>query len=79
MSWQPISSAPKDGTYIDLWVSGPRNPGARIPDCWFAHGRWLHDFGRDGDLSPELMVGDEPTHWMLPPEPPGQTAPTKAS
>lgn len=23
-SWQPISTAPKDGSYVDLWASGER-------------------------------------------------------
>jgi hypothetical protein len=61
--WQPIETAPLDGTLVDLWVRGPRNPGARCPDCWYENGRWKHDHGRDGVGSPEFYVGDLPTHW----------------
>jgi len=72
MKWLPIESAPRDGTYVDLWMCGPNNSkGARVTDCWFGGG-WLKDYGRDGEDTPEIMVGDKPTHWMPLPEPPSE-------
>jgi hypothetical protein len=29
MTWQPIETAPKDGTVVDLWVRGR----GRVTDC----------------------------------------------
>jgi len=70
MEWQPIETAPKDGRYVDLWMAGPRNTGARQPDCWFANGQWRTDFGDRGEGTPEIYIGDKPTHWMHPPDAP---------
>jgi hypothetical protein len=69
-TWQPIENAPKDGSLVDLWVSGPRNRGSRIADCWYQGGKWVHNYGRDGELEARDMVGDVPTHWMLAPSAP---------
>lgn len=63
MNWQPISTAPKDGTVVDLWCEY-----YRMPDCLFIHGEWRQMFGE----SPEefdIVIG-KPTHWMPLPEPP---------
>lgn len=71
MTWHAIETAPKDGTVVDLWLAGPRNKeGGRETDCRFRNGRWLRDYGRDGEMEVGLYVGDKPTHWMLPPQPP---------
>lgn len=71
MAWRPISTAPKDGEFIQLFV----------PDLGQVKGfqsvcRWLaNDEGFAGwyDASFGLVGGDgvdEPTHWMpLPPAP----------
>lgn len=71
MEWQPIETAPKDGTRILVWDNG----------CWPA--RWLEEAEHGhGELGPgwqifecELDVwyalcADNPTHWMPLPEPP---------
>lgn len=62
--WQPISTAPKDGTGILAW----------IPDwtttmvVFWKESRWWMPVGYDGLMS---MRGDPPiTHWMPLPEPP---------
>lgn len=68
--WQPIETAPLDGTYVDLWLQGPLNPGNRCPDCWYDCGQWWHDYGRDGNLNPADWVGDAPAYWMPRPESP---------
>lgn len=71
--WQPIETAPKDGTRVDLWY--PRI-GRKI-DCYF-HGAPLDCWGwaepdlDDVEGEPLFVVHGniEPTHWMPPPEAP---------
>lgn len=53
--WQPIESAPKDGTEIDLWAN------KRQTNCLFTQGKWYN--------SRSYQVCN-PTHWMHLPEPP---------
>lgn len=73
--WQPIETAPKDGTSVRLlsergndvgyWCDySGREPAAKDPES----GEVLH-----GEWSTELGNG-EPTHWMPLPAPPN-TAP----
>jgi hypothetical protein len=60
MTWQPIETAPKDGTV--LLVHGER--GVELGWCvlsrWYWHGR--------------NSVTEQPTHWMPLPEPPDGVA-----
>lgn len=43
MEWQPIETAPKDGTVVDLWmVSDDRPEGYREADAY-----WVEDAGYD--------------------------------
>jgi hypothetical protein len=73
--WLPISTAPLDGTNVDLWVAGPcSGDGTRQTDCWFEKGRWWKDYGRDGTDQPGAMVGDVPVFWMRIPSPPNVRA-----
>lgn len=67
--WRDISTAPKDGTLVDLWIPRRRE---RAADCRFIKGGW-----RELSLTPfdtmewcSLEGYDQPTHWMPLPEPP---------
>lgn len=62
--WQPIDTAPKDGTVIDIWTT---NRGRIVNVAWT-----LDDF--DGTYYWGCENGGvyEPTHWMLLPDEPEQ-------
>jgi hypothetical protein len=70
--WQPIATAPKDGTWIAAWCNYPSD-WSRAP--WVSVVRW------SADTMPSypphwygLPNSDyQPTHWMPLPEPPGAT------
>lgn len=78
--WQPIETAPKDGTAVWVSVDGQPCIGYWDPDDAFSQPKWFvkSSFRRrgDGDLSLTDSVfgtyafGVEPTHWMPLPEPP---------
>ena len=63
MEWQPIETAPKDGTRIivadarNVWCNVSWEKMKRAPD------RWAAVFG---------PIPIEPTHWMPLPPPPGE-------
>lgn len=76
-NWQPIETAPKDGTVIDLWVNGRR----RACCYWDAFDYDEPDDECDGwrqsyaECVPglggfELGENEKPTHWMPLPNPP---------
>lgn len=64
--WQPIETAPMDGT--ELLLSGPSWNGMK-PDepPYFAVGLWQSGAWREGEDGSRLW---SPTHWMPLPEPP---------
>ena len=70
--WRDIKTAPKDGTYCDLWseIDGRRT------DCWFMSGKWYEyrwdDFG-NGNSAQTVDAQKRITHWM--PVPDGPTNP----
>lgn len=86
--WQGIESAPRDGTYVDLWIDG-----RRWADCYWGFPE--HCCGEAGQycdsdwhsLGPGWVestfnlpidaVEQEPTHWRHLPVPP--TAPQEAN
>jgi hypothetical protein len=63
--WQPIETAPKDGSYCDLWVVGDGEDGPghqfRIAFCWYGAGQW-----RSKAANPlnGYLVRSIPTHWV---------------
>lgn len=81
MEWQPIETAPRDGTAVlvmrDIW---PGTESGRAEECnghntyvaaWWAGerdgaGAWICYM--DAICDPECPI--EPTHWMLLPAPP---------
>jgi hypothetical protein len=74
MTWQPIETAPKDGTEIDLWMVDQDGKGYREPAaCWVTrrrdtrwNGKRYVGFYRDGwwgpnhDYDGEHGWADEP-------------------
>lgn len=73
-TWFPISSAPKDGTVVDLWT----NLNRRIPGCsWKERGCWSErkgweSWGFDWQDSHGEALQEIPTHWTAPPEGPNE-------
>ena len=62
--WQPIETAPKDGTYV--LIATESHDGGMTTACWDAEwssssGWWLLDNGKDPEIP---LRGAEPTHWM---------------
>ncbi len=62
-TWQDISTAPKDGTWVFLY-----HKHARIGGWYWDGGIWNNEYLEwgVGEAEPELS----PTHWMPLPEPP---------
>jgi hypothetical protein len=73
-AWQPIESAPKDGTVVDVWLGDADDedvefyctPGTRRSCGW----AWKLDKFRPVAGLHVLVVTVRPTHWMPLPEPP---------
>lgn len=70
--WQPIETAPKDGTPVLLWIeffcaSGGPMEGVRpmMATCWNHGDGW---YG-----GPSQVPGFSPTHWRPLPAPPQQS------
>ena len=85
--WREISTAPKDGTVVDLWAQ--LNGGERVTDAYWGQRSadkaqrehfGFEEFGwcRDADDSWVYPV-TFPTHWMPLPSPPSPTTEQRAS
>lgn len=71
--WQPIETAPKDGTSV--WAfNGEQAPMCYIAGEGYALWIWADQVLSDVDPSPE-----QPTHWMPLPSPPLAARPQEAS
>ena len=72
--WQPIETAPKDGTEVDLWGVNHlhyNKIGVRLNNI--AWGRVTDWIGREyEDWQTGRGEDFEPTHWMPLPQPPEQ-------
>lgn len=82
MTWKPISSAPRDGVLIDVWMDSPAMDGWREVDVRWGRKRhslsekvgWISDCGYDRDEEfVEHWFGATAKYWMERPEPPKET------
>ncbi len=62
--WQPIASAPKDGT--DILLAGTVGRKVRIKVGFWHADAWAVAIARSGAIPPF----EQPTHWRPPPPPP---------
>lgn len=77
MGWQPIETAPTDGTIVDLWVPDEsfEAGGQRFTDMRFIQGDHMQSADWDS-VDGMLCLSDcgygleDVTHWMPPPDPP---------
>lgn len=78
-TWQPIETAPKNETVVDLWAVLPEHDptqGERLANCFWRvfpgdrinEGQWCQQYAEAPGSSFE--VDEIPTHWMPRPEPP---------
>jgi hypothetical protein len=63
MNWQPIETAPKDGTEIDLWMVDESGRGFRVTDARWAVGCW-DEFYEEAASGGSRRVGKERDGWM---------------
>ncbi len=63
--WRPIDSAPRDGSFIDLW----EKTSGRRPNCFWSDGDGLWGRKLDSTLI-KWQLGCYFTHWMPIPAPP---------
>ena len=61
--WEPIETAPKDGTEVDLWLVPHSGRGRRIIGAWWVSSGWRTG---DGMLDSTLRL----SHWMRAPQSP---------
>jgi hypothetical protein len=67
MKWQPIDSAPKDNTPVDLWRSEARERAVNMYRVEMASDNVFYEPVNDGPC-----VVRDATHWMpIPPPPAG--------
>lgn len=66
MNWQPIETAPKDGTYIIVWP--PTYKGVCSCARWYddAYAKKPRPYWRRIDTHGSVLLSREnpPTHWM---------------
>jgi hypothetical protein len=65
MTWQPIETAPKDGTVVDIWIVDENGNGQRATDAHFVIGgvEQFHQYNEDGSRSYLSVTRDG---WMAP-------------
>lgn len=74
--WQPVETAPRDGTEILLYVPGGRfHPEYVRSALWLSDdssslGEWWHV---NDNKFYHFLRGPDPTHWMPLPTPPNES------
>lgn len=68
-TWQPIATAPKDGTLLIGFVPGSALYEVIFIRHWEDEDTWRHDMGNE-----TVPMDMEPTHWMPMPEVPSLSA-----
>ena len=63
-AWQPIETAPRDGTLVDLWFAG-HGWDCRVSDCFWGGNYWVRKGAGAYNDDPKII-----THWQPLPEPP---------
>jgi hypothetical protein len=74
--WQPVRTAPRDGSKLDVWTAN----GFRYIDVFWYEGPAYPDGAfvyYDSNLR-DLMDVDDATHWMAPPPSPRLEEPSHA-
>lgn len=62
--WQPIATAPRDGTPVMLFARSPRATASVICIGW-----WIESMGwLEAAFAPNHPIGIVPSHWMPLPE-----------
>jgi hypothetical protein len=78
-AWQPIETAPKDGTLIDLWcrsffwnADGERQLSVefRVADARWMDDGWVNTDGNPHDVFDAFHDALQITHWQPLPAPP---------
>lgn len=73
--WLPITTAPKDGTVVDLWFAKALRPHRKAGFFWCSDNRsWAEDGYQAAPWRDRPCVCGEPTHWRLIPGPPLQSS-----
>lgn len=64
--WQPIETAPKGGTAVDLWVSTPHTlpSGRRVTDARWLDGKWREWIEYDDEFDGELDGDPDAQKWF---------------
>ena len=78
MAWEPIETAPKDGSYVDLWCAPLTEAGVALLPCRITNCYWVEDYAAwyTSSLRGEpIRVWHRVTHWMTPPNAPGTETP----
>lgn len=67
--WQPIGTAPKDGTPVDLWCRVRNGRPVRLTNMWFTPSTgWRTDKRNEW----KEQIAKDATHWMPLPPPPSE-------
>jgi hypothetical protein len=67
LMWQPIKTAPKDGTYVLIYI--PRS-GEIMMACYLPRVEPIKDVTRWWTAERDLPLELAPSHWMPLPDPP---------